>query len=218
MKLGLLITIFLSFVIPSLAQRSDTLTCSYDHSIHFADVLTPSLLITTGSAITGIDYLDRHINVPIQQWTQSDGHNRFEIENYFQYAPLAVVPMLKLCGVESRHNWRDLASLTGGAAILSFGFSQGFKHLIQEERPYGGVFNSFPSGHTMTAFMGAEILRREYGQNYPAIAVAGYAVATGVGCMRVYNNRHWAADVLAGAGFGILSASLMYWLAPYLRF
>ena len=36
--------------------------------------------------------------------------------------------------------------------------------------------------------------------------------------MRMYNNRHWASDVLAGAGVGILSASLTYWLAPYLTF
>ena len=48
--------------------------------------------------------------------------------------------------------------------------------------------------------------------------MAGYAIATGVGVMRVYNNRHWVSDVLAGAGLGILSTSLMYWLAPYLRF
>ena len=58
----------------------------------------------------------------------------------------------------------------------------------------------------------------EYGEEYPAIAVAGYTVATGIGFLRMYNNRHWASDVLAGAGIGILSASLMYWLAPYLTF
>ena len=59
--------------------------------------------------------------------------------------------------------------------------------------------------------MGAEILRREFGKEYPWIAVAGYAVATLVGLMRISNNRHWAGDVLAGAGLGILSVSLVYW-------
>ncbi len=208
----------LSFLATSFAQRSDTLSCGYDHSLQPSQIVAPSLLIASGSIIAGSDYLHSKINVPIEQWSQRDGHDRFEIENFIQYVPLATVPVLKLCGLESRHSWRDLASLAGGATILSFGFSQGFKYLTKEERPYGGVFNSFPSGHTMTAFWGAEILRREYGEEYPGIAVAGYAVATGVGCLRVYNNRHWAADILAGAGFGILSASLMYWLAPYLRF
>ena len=62
------------------------------------------------------------------------------------------------------------------------------------------------------------MLRREYGEEYPGIAIAGYTVATSVGLLRMYNNRHWASDVLAGAGLGILCTSLMYWLAPYLRF
>jgi len=218
MKRVLLIVISLLVAGAICAQRSDSLSCGYDHSFEPQRAIAPALLITSGSFIAGSEYLHTRINVPIRQWAQRDGHSRFEIEDYFQYAPLASVPVLKLCGVESKHNWRDLACLSGGSAILAFGFSTGFKHLIQEERPYGGVFNSFPSGHTITAFMGAEILRREYGEEYPGIAIAGYVVATGVGCMRIYNDRHWAGDVFAGAGFGILSASLMYWLAPYLRF
>ncbi len=42
--------------------------------------------------------------------------------------------------------------------------------------------------------------------------MAAYGVATVVGVMRVYNNRHWAGDVLAGAGLGILSTTLVYWV------
>ena len=48
--------------------------------------------------------------------------------------------------------------------------------------------------------------------------MVGYTVATGVACMRVWNNRHWFSDLLGGAGFSILSVGLTYWLAPYLRF
>ena len=82
------------------------------------------------------------------------------------------------------------------------------KYFIDKERPDGRGLNSFPSGHTFTAFVGAEMLRLEYGQEYPAIAVAGYAVATLTGALRIYNNRHWASDVLAGASVGILSVQL----------
>ena len=46
------------------------------------------------------------------------------------------------------------------------------------------------------------------------IGVAGYAVAAGTGFFRMYNNRHWLTDVLAGAGIGILSAEIAYWLYP----
>ncbi len=84
-------------------------------------------------------------------------------------------------------------------------------------RPDGSTKNSFPSGHTATVFMGAELLRREYQDVSPWIGVAGYSVAAFTGFMRMYNNRHWLTDVLAGAGVGILSAEAAYWLYPSLR-
>jgi membrane-associated phospholipid phosphatase len=82
------------------------------------------------------------------------------------------------------------------------------------ERPDGSSRNSFPSGHAATAFMGAELLRREYQDTSPWIGVAGYAVAAGTGFFRMYNNRHWFTDVLAGAGIGIMSVKAAYWLYP----
>lgn len=39
-----------------------------------------------------------------------------------------------------------------------------------------------------------------------------YVVATGTGILRMYNNKHWLGDVAAGAGVGILSTTLSYWL------
>jgi membrane-associated phospholipid phosphatase len=47
--------------------------------------------------------------------------------------------------------------------------------------------------------------------------VAGYAVAVGSGVLRMYNNKHWLNDVVAGAGVGILSTRLAYWLYPKLK-
>ena len=37
-----------------------------------------------------------------------------------------------------------------------------------------------------------------------------YTIATGVGMLRIVNDKHWESDVIAGAGFGILSAHLAY--------
>ena len=51
----------------------------------------------------------------------------------------------------------------------------------------------------------------------PWIGVAGYAVAAGTGFLRMYNNKHWLNDVIAGAGVGILSTRLSYWLYPKLK-
>jgi len=58
---------------------------------------------------------------------------------------------------------------------------------------------SFPSGHAMTAFCAAAILGQGYGAEwltYPLAAVVAYS--------RVYNQRHFPADVVAGAGLGLL--------------
>jgi hypothetical protein len=199
------------------AQRTDTSHCHYDHAFAWQQTIAPVTLIATGAAIT-YSPLHTSLDGSIHDWSQRDGHDRFEIENGIQYIPSASVFLLKACGLKSQHSWRNLVCLEAGSAILAFTLNTGLKHTLDIERPYPEVYNSFPSGHTVTAFVGAEMLRREYGKEYPGIAIAGYTIATGVGLMRIYNNRHWASDVLAGAGVGILSVSIMYWLAPYLTF
>ena len=72
---------------------------------------------------------------------------------------------------------------------------------------------SFPSGHTATAFMTATMLNKEYGHKSPWIGIGAYSVATATGLMRMANNKHWLSDVLTGAGIGILSTELGYYLA-----
>ena len=68
---------------------------------------------------------------------------------------------------------------------------------------------SFPSGHTGTAFLGAELVRKEYGWGWGS---AAYAVASTTAVLRMYNNEHWLSDVIAGAGLGILCANVGTWL------
>ena len=88
------------------------------------------------------------------------------------------------------------------------------KYTVCEMRPDGSARNSFPSGHSATAFMGAELVRLEYG----GWAGAGsYSVASATAALRVYNNRHWFNDLLGGAAIGILSANVGYWLLPLER-
>lgn len=59
--------------------------------------------------------------------------------------------------------------------------------------------NSFPSGHAMTAFCAAAILGRAYQVEwltYPLAVLLAYS--------RVYTQSHFPADVVAGAGLGLL--------------
>ena len=134
-----------------------------------------------------------------------------EIDNYTQFAPFALSTVLNFAGVEGRSDHtRYLASSAMAYAIMA-GIVNPIKYSASEMRPDGSTRNSWPSGHTATAFVSATILHKEYGlTRSPWYSVAGYGVATATGIMRVLNNRHWVSDVLSGAGIGILSTELAY--------
>ena len=134
-------------------------------------------------------------------------------DNYTQWAPLAVMLGLKVGGVKSRNNWGQLlVSDVMSGAIMAIMVNAG-KYTIKRKRPDGTSRNSFPSGHSATAFMTAAFLSKEYGHISPWITVGSYTCATVTGITRVCNNRHWMSDIFAGAGIGILSAELGYYIA-----
>lgn len=140
-----------------------------------------------------------------------------EVDNYTQFAPLVLTAGLHLAGVEGRSDWpRLLASGVMSGAVMA-AFVNSIKYTTSEIRPDGTTRNSWPSGHTATAFMAATVLHKEYGMTRsPWYSVGGYAVATATGVMRVLNNRHWVSDVLSGAGIGILSTELGYGICDLL--
>ena len=172
---------------------------------------TGTLLMATGSAFTFVPEM-KNVAVDLRDAIQADGHESLLFDNYLQYFPAITAPVLNLCGVESKHGFRKLLLLEGGSYLLGSTLLYAGKYGLGVLRPDGRARTSFPSGHTFTAFTGAEVLRHEYGDDYPWLVVAGYAVATLVGAMRIYNNRHWVGDVLAGAGLGIVSVNLTYWI------
>jgi membrane-associated phospholipid phosphatase len=65
------------------------------------------------------------------------------------------------------------------------------------------LYSSFPSGHTTVAFAAATVFALEY-KHRPWIPIFCYSVATLIGVSRITENKHWATDVLAGAGLGYL--------------
>jgi hypothetical protein len=136
------------------------------------------------------------------------------IDDYSQFFGPVVTTGLKIGGIEGRSDWgRYLASTAMAYGIIA-GFVNGIKYTAKEMRPDGTTANSWPSGHTATAFVGATLLHKEYGMTRsPWYSVAGYGVATATGVMRVLNNRHWVSDVLSGAGIGIMSTELAYALS-----
>lgn len=139
------------------------------------------------------------------------------IDNYTQYAPAAAVYGLNLMGISGKHNLVDRSVILATSGVIMGISVVGFKQLTHIQRPDGSTYNSFPSGHTATAFACAEFLFQEFKDRSLWYGVAGYAVAAGTGFLRMYNNRHWLTDVVAGAGFGILSTKVAYWLFPRIK-
>lgn len=139
---------------------------------------------------------------------------KFRFDDYVQYVPVAFYLTLDFMGLKAKHSFGERVAVAAVTYISVTALSQSIKYIVREPRPDTGTRNSFPSGHTMTAFAGAELVRSEYGWG---VGMGAYALAATVGFMRMYNGRHWFNDVLAGAGFGILSARIGYWMLPLNR-
>jgi len=134
------------------------------------------------------------------------------IDNYLQFAPAASVYLLNASGIKGKHNFKDRTILLGMSTLLMAGTVFSLKKLTHQLRPNGSAYNSFPSGHTAAAFSGAEFMAQEYRGHSPFLRFSGYAMSTGTGVLRMYNNKHWLTDVITGAGIGILSTKASYWL------
>lgn len=139
---------------------------------------------------------------------------KLSIDDFSQYTPLVSIYALEAFGIKGQNNLKDKAIISATSYLIMGLAVNTLKKVTVSERPDGSSLNSFPSGHTATAFMGAELLHQEYKDVSIWYSISGYAVATGTGLFRMYNNRHWLTDVAAGAGIGILSTKMAYWLYP----
>jgi membrane-associated phospholipid phosphatase len=125
---------------------------------------------------------------------------------------------------------RDTGYLAACAMAQSFLVEQALKGLTGRQRPdvadgadhwsgptgffkrydpdYDGLYDSFPSGHTATAFSVATVVALQY-RNRPWVPILAYTIAAGVGLTRVTMDRHWMSDVFVGAVVGHFVARLV---------
>lgn len=67
--------------------------------------------------------------------------------------------------------------------------------------PFHSFSTSFPSGHTTQAWAMAAVFAKYYDPPVPMVA---YTYATLMGLSRIYSDKHFSSDVLAGAVLGYL--------------
>lgn len=187
------------------------------HSTRFrpAQLIAPAAFISIGALGVGENAPLRGVSVAVNnQFREWSGGGKMHFDDYLQYLPVGFYLTLDFMGMDAKHTFGERVAVAAVTYLSVTALSQSVKYAVREPRPDTGTRNSFPSGHTTTAFAGAELVRSEYGWGAGLVA---YAMATTVGVMRIYNGRHWMNDVVAGVGFGILSARIGYWMLPLSR-
>lgn len=176
-------------------------------------LIIPSALLAYGIIGIESDGL-KGFNANIREEVTEDIDDKFTIDDFSQYAPAAAVYGLNLFGVEGKNNFKDRTIILGTSYLLMGTWVTVMKKTTSIERPDKSGFNSFPSGHTATAFASAEFLWQEYKDVSFWYGISGYFVAAGTGFFRIYNDKHWLTDVAMGAGIGILTTKIAYWVFP----
>lgn len=143
------------------------------------------------------------------------GHFNTSIDNYLQFSPIVIAYAMDAFGVRSKNDIGNRTAILIKGELMMGALTGLLKNTTHQLRPDGSTYNSFPSGHTAQAFAAATFLSEEYKDRFRWMPYAAYGVATGVGMMRMANNRHYVSDVLVGAGLGILSMKVSYWTHQY---
>jgi hypothetical protein len=218
------------------AQQNDSLFISKDTSIiqlknsindaskkmsdsrkRIKSFIMPGVMITYGFISLGNDGL-KNLDEEVKEevWTEHP-HRLRHIDNFLQFAPAISVYALNAVGIHGKNNLRDRTMIYLLSNVMANALFFSVKKITRQLRPDGSSYTSFPSGHTAEAFASAEFLHQEYKDVSPWYGVVGYATAATVGYLRMYNNKHWLSDVIAGAGLGIVSTKISYWLYPKIK-
>lgn len=219
MKKIILVFIFLTNLINAQHIEIDSVqnkAPSKNLKFKYKQLIIPSVLIGYGVIGLESDGLIM-VNSGIKEEVNENIDEKFTIDDFSQYVPAASVYGLNAFGVKGKHNFKDRTIILGTSYLIMSASVLSLKSITKVERPDGSAFNSFPSGHTATAFAGAEFLWQEYKDVSIWYGISGYVIATGTGVFRMYNDRHWLTDVVAGAGIGILSTKIAYWINPFIQ-
>lgn len=188
----------------------------------------------------GENAIDGRARIMFAASSESSRHTASQISDYMMYGLLAYPFVIDTALVAAvGHGNYDVAfqmAMIGAQAVLTAKFISGLtKGLVGRERPDSeGCINgneigcstyneSFVSGHTTSAFVGAGLICAQH-QNFAlygdgpwgAIACgASLVAASTVGTLRIVADRHNFTDVLGGAAVGLVSGYLLPNLLNY---
>lgn len=187
---------------------TDTLDCRF----RSREIIVPAALIGFGSVASAIPAWRKDVDKRIDREIGSS--RRWRAAAYVEWLPYVAALGAGYVGANASSPIEDRLLLSATSFVVLEAVTQPLKRVIGRRRPDGSDCHSFPSGHTATAFAGAELTRMIYG---PVWGTGAYIVATGVAAMRMAGRHHYLSDCIAGAGIGILSARAAAWLLPFER-
>lgn len=208
------ILLLFTLPIPATGQLADSTVQPGPPVFRPGSLVVPAALIGAG-ILTSIRPGTAIRTELVEERNEHFGHFSTHVDNYLQYAPVAVAYGLDLAGIPSRTDLANRTVILLKGTLLMTGTVTLLKNTTHVLRPDGSAYNSFPSGHTAQAFAAATFLSEEYKYRYSWMPYAAYGSAACVGLLRMANNRHYLGDVLVGAGLGILSMKLAYWTHQY---
>ena len=110
-----------------------------------------------------------------------------------------VIPNALYVGYMAYSGSHKRAALMLKTTIFAGGTTTILKRIFNQPRPHKGDNNSFPSGHTTTAFSFATVVALEH----PQFRYYSYGLAGLVALSRMNDNQHYLHDVVAGATIGM---------------
>ena len=213
MKTKLTTLLFSLLVFTGNAQSKDTIAAIKNQDkISYKQFIAPVALITAGTLL---------VNTALNDDLQSNANNFFgedfhtSADNFLPFVPVAQIYFGKSFGFKPKNDFQHqtiniiVANAIGAAVFTTL------KYTVKEERPDQSDNLSFPSGHSAIVFTNAALLYYEYKDSNLWYASSGFLFATATGILRIANNKHYTADVLAGAGIGLASGLIVSYWNPF---
>jgi hypothetical protein len=218
----ILTALFLSFYsFSSFAQDSAVSTPAFEgirshdnkqHHLKAPALIIPATFLIYGGlkpVVNGISKLDNHIMAHVQQ---KYPHFHSNASDYLMWVPSATIYSFDAIKVKTAHSFKQHLILDAGSIAITGALGFGMRIISHNIKSFNTNNTDFPSGHTANAFRGAEILHQELKDKHTLLNYSGYFVATSVGVLRIYGKQHYFSQVVAGAGLGILSTKITYWI------
>ncbi|SDD97953.1 phosphatase PAP2 family protein [Sporomusa acidovorans] len=145
---------------------------------------------------------DNHIRNWFQDRHSNDGNRIARLGNALPLTGVIYMGGTYFWGNEKQ---KQVSKVGLESAFSTLIITETLKNAVSRKRPSGTGHDSFPSTHTAVAFSLATVIANEYKDDKHAGSVA-YGLATVTGLSRIYDNRHWSSDVVAGGLIGYYTA------------